>query len=210
MIVSTTITSESAQTLSMAKADALRQVVGEAVTNLMIPADLTSRLSAGCHFTSLQDHAGIAVLFSLGLYAPALALLRPVFESYVRGIWLSDCAKQAQISDFANGAWQKIPSIRKMVDELENTASFGTGYLAESLLLNWQTLCGFTHTGIEQVQVHISGGSVESCCSPEQIDEALNFAGACAIMAGIALATLADNVAIATHILDKAKEFVDL
>ena len=209
MIASTTITSDSTQSLSMVKADALRRAIGEAVVGLKIPVELKSRLSAGCHSAALQNHAGIAVLFSLGLHAPAFALLRPAFESYVRGIWLSDCAKQVEISDFATGAWQKVPSMGNMVDQLESTASFGTGILTQSFSSNWETLCGFTHSGIEQVQMHISGGDIESNCSPEQIDEALNFAGACAVMAGIAMATLADDLEAAKRIRNIAREFAE-
>ena len=193
----------------MVRADTLRRAIGEAVVSLQIPAQLKSRLSAGCHSAAMQNHAGIAVLFSLGLHAPAFALLRPAFESYVRGIWLSDCAKQAEISAFAAGAWQKVPSMGNMVDQLESTASIGTGILKQSFLSNWETLCGFTHSGIEQIQMHISAGAVESNCSPEQIDEALNFAGACAVMAGIAMATLADDLEAAKRIRNIAREFAE-
>ena len=193
----------------MVRADTLRRAIGEAVVSLQIPAQLKSRLSAGCHSAAMQNHAGIAVLFSLGLHAPAFALLRPAFESYVRGIWLSDCAKQAEISAFVAGVWQNVPSMGNMVDQLESTASIGTGILKQSFLSNWETLCGFTHSGIEQIQMHISTGAVESNCSPEQIDEALNFAGACAAMAGIAMATLADDLEAAKRIRNIAREFAE-
>ena len=176
--------------------------------DLSLPCDLRTRLAAGCHFTSMEHQAGIALLFGVGHPAPALALLRPVFEAHIRGIWLSECADEDGIAAFSTGSWKDIPPIHSMIDCLENTKTFNTGVLRESHLKNWETLCGFTHTGIEQVSVSLTEDAIERNCTDEQVDEALGFANSCAILSGIAVASLAKNDQVACRILEIGKEFV--
>jgi hypothetical protein len=196
--------------MSVTKGVALITAISDQMHDLSIPNDPRTNLAARCHFTAMEHHAGIALLFSVGHPAPALTLLRPVFEAYVRGIWLSDCASDAQIADFQSRDWRKIPKIKTMVLSIERTTTFiDTGTLGKSLSANWETLCGFTHTGIEQLQMCLSNDAIERSCSDEQIDEASNFASACAIMAGIATATLAGNDLAALQILEIGKSFVD-
>jgi hypothetical protein len=196
--------------MSVTKGVALITAISDQVHDLSIPNDSRTNLAARCHFTAMEHHAGIALLFSVGHPAPALALLRPIFEAYIRGIWLSGCASDAGIADFQSGNWRKIPPIKTLVLSIERTATFiDTGTLGESLSANWETLCGFTHTGIEQLQMCLSSDAIERSCSDEQIDEASNFASACAIMAGIATAALAGNDQIAKQILEIGKVFMD-
>lgn len=204
----TSIETYSIQRPSIRSAVALMESISEETDGLAVASDLKTQLAAGCHFAALDHHAGIALLFSSGLYSPALALMRPLFEAYIRGIWLSDCATESQVSDFVSGNWKKTSNIGSMIARLEKTKTFGTGVLEKSKIANWETLCGFTHTGIQQVQMCLSRNAVERSCSDQEIDEALNFAGACAVMAGIATASLANNKEAASRIFHIGKEFV--
>jgi hypothetical protein len=174
---------------------------------ISMSAELRTRLAAACHFTAMEHHCGISLLFSAGHPAPALALLRPVFESYIRGVWLSDCATDTDIEDYKTGNWKKMPPIKTLVERLETTSTFDAGILSKSLQTNWETMCGYTHAGIEQVRISSSGNAIERNCASEQVDEALDFAGACAIMAALAIATLAENVATAENLKGLAMAF---
>jgi hypothetical protein len=55
----------------------------------LIPADGTRHLVAlQAGLLSLEHAAGALVLISQGFYPSAIALMRPQYESLVRGIWL--------------------------------------------------------------------------------------------------------------------------
>lgn len=204
----TTITFDNPQLPSTLKAHWLVTALANEIDNLDVPNTKRIQLSAACHFVSLEHHAGISLLFSIGYPAPALALLRPVFEAYIRGIWLSDCASDVEIDNFESGKWQSIPSIATMISKIEQTTTFDTGVLGQSRLANWETLCGFTHTGVEQVRMHLSKEAIGRNCSNDQIDEALGFAGSCAVMAGIAVASLVPSDEKALKCLEIGKKFV--
>jgi hypothetical protein len=177
------------------------------IGGLSMPSGLRTRLAAACHFTAMEHHCGISLLFSAGHPAPALALLRPVFESYIRGVWLSDCATDSEIEEYTAGNWKRMPPIKALVERLEAIPTFDTGILSQSLSANWETMCGYTHTGIEQVGISSSNNAIERNCTSEQIDEALDFAGACAIMAALAIAALAENAALAKKLMGLAMAF---
>jgi hypothetical protein len=177
------------------------------IGGLTMLSGLRTRLAAACHFTAMEHHCGISLLFSAGHPAPALALLRPVFESYIRGVWLSDCATDSEIKEYTAGNWKRMPPIKALVERLEAIPTFDTGILSQSLSANWETMCGYTHTGIEQVGISSSNNAIERTCTSEQIDEALDFAGACAIMAAIAIAAMAENASVANKLMGVAMAF---
>lgn len=203
----TTITTSNQQRPSIRAAISLMGDLSHETSKLSVPNNVRSRLAAGCHFVAAEHHAGIALLCSVGHPASALALLRPAFESYVRGVWISECATDAQIADFQSGKSRSIPAIKAQIEAIEKTPTFDSGILGRSHSENWHTLCGFAHTGIEQLQMCMTRSAIERNCTGEQIDEALAFAGACAIMASIAVATLAGDDQIALRILEFGKAF---
>jgi hypothetical protein len=176
---------------------------------LSMSAELRTHLAAACHFTAIEHHCGIALLFSAGHPAPGLALPRPVFESYIRGVWLSDCATDGEIDDYSAGNWRKMPPIKTLVESLEATPTFNDGILSQSLKANWEIMCGYAHAGIEQLSISSTGNAIERNCTIEQIDEALDFAGACAVMAAIAIASLAENSAVANKLMGLAVAFAN-
>lgn len=192
---------------SAIRAVSLGTDLSQAMHGLSMPAELRTHIAAACHFTAMEHQCGIALLFSAGHPAPGLALLRPVFETYIRGVWLSDCATDAEIEDYRAGNWKNTPPIRTLVKRLEATPTFDDGILSQSLRANWETMCGYTHSGIEQVRIASSGNVIERNCTGEQIEEALDFAGACAIMAALAIAALAENEAVANRLMGLATVF---
>jgi hypothetical protein len=51
-----------------------------------------------------------------GLYASAFALMRPLYEAAVKGMWLSHCAAEGRLESYATGT--EVPSVGELVDEL--------------------------------------------------------------------------------------------
>ena len=182
----------------------LADQISSELHDLEFSGTLRSRLSAACYFASLDHQTGIAVLFERGIQSPALALLRPLFESYIRACWLFDGATEVQIGFYRER--KPIPRIETLVTHLEQTEPFaGVNALSASHTRNWKTLCGFTHGGIELAMRNMSADSIERNCPDDEVGEALAFADAIALLSAVGVARIADNRALAMRLLDLLK-----
>ena len=74
---------------------------------------------SGALFDICLDHAkGIVVTLENKLYASSYALVRPLFESFVRAAWIQHCACDSEISYVKNKDKFKI-SFEKMLEAVE-------------------------------------------------------------------------------------------
>ena len=76
-------------------------------------------------------------------HSSSFALLRCLFEAYLRGLWLKHCASDAQVEDFIKG---DAPP-KTMVAEIEATPAFAEGVLSRIKKSSWSAMCAYTHTG---------------------------------------------------------------
>ena len=194
------------QAASIQTAKQLAHDIANAVNDLTLQADDRSRLAAACYFAALDHHEGITILFDSGVPSPALALLRPLYEAFIRGSWLHGCASESELNAFKDG--KEPPKINELLRRLEMTAEFDSNILSNAHGPNWAALCGLTHTGIQQVLICLSSDGIERNCSNELTDEAMGYAGAYALLAGIGVARLADDAALAVRLLELGKAFV--
>lgn len=152
------------------------------ISGLTFPADERSMLAAGCFDVVLEHQAAIAVLYSSALPGSMLALLRVLFESLVRGLWLLHCATDAELQKF------KKDRIDKKFDQLvlELEAKFGTpgGVLSGFKATAWKAMNGFTHTGFTQISRRHAPGLVTTNYPDHEIAKALGVAGALGLIAG--------------------------
>ena len=57
-------------------------------------------LAVSCYDVVIEHHIGIAVLLRSNINGSAFALLRPLFETFVRGAWLRHCATDNEIEKY--------------------------------------------------------------------------------------------------------------
>ena len=89
------------------------------------------------------------------LFASALALVRPLFESYLRGTWLLNAAAEAQIDDAGR---DRFPGAGDMVGDLEKVGLSLTHVKQQW----WKTLCSYTHTGYQQIGARLTSEGLGS------------------------------------------------
>lgn len=143
--------------------------------------------AAAASFGITQDyHAAIVFLIKHKFYSPSFALLRSLFEAYLRGLWIKHCATDEQVSAFLRGG--EPP--KTMVAEIESTEAFAGEVLSRIKKENWGALCAYTHTGGLHLQRWQSKDSVEPTFAPEELEECLNFAELFGAMAGLELVQL--------------------
>ena len=125
---------------------------------------------------SLFQHAldiadATVILVRKGLPGPALALARPLVESWLRGVWATKCANDLEIGKFLDtgrpGPWrleelsesikERIPTDAKWLEET-------TGQPEVRSMLH-----DFTHGGSRQVQYRFGGETIGSIQSIESM-----------------------------------------
>jgi hypothetical protein len=170
-----------------------------------LPASLRTRVAGGCFFVTQEHHCAIALLLKHELYASAFALLRPQYESYVRGLWCAHSATEEDLDRFTKGA--EPPPITKLLASIEEHEAYSAGTLSSWKAQGWSAMCSYTHTGSLQVQRFQTETSIESNFPPEELVEVANASATFALLSGIGTAALGNHEALSLAILQRSKEF---
>lgn len=139
-----------------------------------LPASPRSRAALACIGIALDHHRGILLLISNSLYASAFALVRPMFEAFVRGEWLASCASDKAVEEFMAG--KEPPRFADLLTALEETDGFEAQSLSGIKNANWDAMCGYTHAGGIHVQRWQSVTTVEPSYERHEVLEVLRFA----------------------------------
>lgn len=86
-----------------APAQELVERLARTMEGLELAATDRNRLAAGCFRQAMEHHDAVIHLVRSNLTRSALALLRPLFEQYVHGLWLAKCASGADLQQFQHG-----------------------------------------------------------------------------------------------------------
>ena len=176
---------------TLPNAEKLVEFIATTTHELTMPGTLRSRVAAACFGVALDHHHGITILVSNSRYAPAFALARPVFESFLRGAWLTHCASNEQVEAFSNGC--KPPKIDTLLAELEANAGYDGKTLSAIKASAWKSMCAYTHTGGLQIQRWQTEDSVEPNYETGEIEEVLAFTNLFASLSAIELLGLSGN-----------------
>ena len=161
-----------------------------------------NRAASATFGIALDHHAAIVFLIRENFLSSAFALLRILFEAYLRGLWLKHCASDEQVSAFFRGC--EPP--KTMVTEIEATEAFASGVLSRIKKENWSAMCAFTHTGGLHLQRWQSRDSVEPTFSPQEVEECLNCAELFGAMSGLEMVQLSKSGANGLDILQLMKK----
>jgi len=188
---------------SLESAEALIPRLALRIEGLELPATDRNRISAGCFHQALEHHEAIVCLIRRRLFGSAMALGRPLFEIYVRGIWLGKCASESELTTFQKGKIDK--TFADMVTEVEANEGYNVGVLGELKRNSWSAMNDFTHGGALQVVRRITGDSIAANYTADEILEALNFAGAIGILSTSEVAFIVGRQDIAFELLEEMK-----
>jgi hypothetical protein len=177
---------------------------------MAVPTGRRELIVLGCFDIAVEHAAGITILADRQTWAPAFALLRPLLDSYVRGVWLAICATDEQLALFETNELRHTVQFRHMVEaiEAEVEAKIGPSDLLSTLRkTGWNLMSDFTHTGYEHVTRRLSALHLGANYPPEEIEQALWLTGALALLAAIITADVAKKAEVVTALQTRAKEF---
>ena len=177
--------------------------VVESVNGLKMPELPNSKrmqLSAGCLHVAIEHGQSIVVLAQHKCFGSALALQRPLLETFQRGLWLRHAATNDQVD--AAGS-DKFPSKTTMLEELEKTLQLnGPPYMRGAF---WNQMCSYTHGGFQQVGARLTKEGLQSNYTFDEVKQVLRSSEMVQLAAAAGLATMAANESLAKTFLERLK-----
>jgi hypothetical protein len=142
-------------------------------------------------------------LVSRSLFGSAFALVRLLFEAYIRGIWLHRCASDSELELFKAEKLDK--NFATLIEEIERIEGFEVGVLSDTKLKSWKAMNSYTHSGFMQIVRRNTASTIEPNYTEDEILEALNFANAIGLLSALEISHLASSEKLANSILEKAE-----
>ena len=103
-----------------------------------------------------------------------LHLARPLFEGYLRGMWLAHFVTDDQVDRYHEG---KIPDTASLIAALDKGLPEGeVSNLSILYKRNWKAMCGMTHAGAEHFGKWNQDGVLEPAFTEDDIGRILDFA----------------------------------
>lgn len=177
-----------------------------AVNGVEIPTDDRSRIAGALFDIVHEHHQAIVILLGKRLYGSASALMRSIFESYVRGVWFVKCAEAKDIADFQKDK-SKEGTFEERLKEIEKIDAVAHGGLIKVKKTAWAGLNSYTHGGMRPVSRRFVGMELKANYAQTEIMEIERLASAFAVLAVFQIAELASNAALIGAAEAMASEF---
>lgn len=168
------------------------------LNDVVIISDKPNIKAAATLLTVTIDHAqGIKFLLIKGAYPSANALMRCVFETYIRAMWVWGCANEKQADTFINkdkiiSTEGKAIPFKDLVKAVEANHAL-PAYLSEIQENVWSGLNSLTHGGNIQLARNFDGKTIRYCYDNELVNEVIEFSTMLTCLAFSGILDLADN-----------------
>jgi hypothetical protein len=178
----------------------LNEHLTNALGGIPLGSGVRNRTVAGLLYVSMQHFDSVLILISNQRYGSAAALVRPQYETMIRGSWFFHCATDTQIESFLGGG--NAPRIREMIGALEKLPAYKAGQLSRVHDRVWNIMNSYTHGGSEQALYHNTETDIGVNFQPETLREIVRSCSAIALSSANLVAIIAGN-------LEMAKQFID-
>ena len=167
-----------------------------------LPNSKRLQLASACWHVTIEHSMAIVELVRATLHGSALALIRLMYEAYVRGMWLMYAATD---EDIDRAGQDKFPLNSVIVTALEKSPHFSSHPFSDLKNRSWERLCSFTHTGYQQIGARLTPKGIGCNYQDSEILEALLWADTIALTTAAAVAIEAQNDPLAQEVWRKIK-----
>lgn len=158
--------------------------------------------AAGCLHLVLEHAQAIVVLTQDKFFGSALALQRPLHETFWRGLWLRYAATDDQMDDAGR---DKFPGKREIIDGLDKAFERrGSSYMTGGF---WKHLCSYTHGGFQQIGARLTADGLKSNYMLLEVMQGLRSAGMIQLAAAAEFASMAADESLAMTVLEHLKAY---
>ena len=132
-----------------------------------------NNLSAALFDVAIENSKAILVLFENSLYASSYALVRPLFESFIRAAWIQYCACDDQIASIKNK--DSFPlRLGEMLESVEKVKNW-PGTLSNIKKAAIKSMHSYTHGGTQLVARRFNNDDLIHAIDRDEIDEVIKF-----------------------------------
>lgn len=169
-------------------------------------AGLRERLAAGSFDAVHEHHRAVGVLVEHQLYGSAFALLRPMFDGCLNGMWLTYLANDSELDQFLKNQLTLQPT--KVIKRLKKSDIHSADVLKRIRQSAWQAMSNYVHGGYLQIVRRNSEKFLGSNYSPEEIDEVLALANWFALLAAVEIPQFSNDPAFFEDVIRITKGYI--
>jgi hypothetical protein len=154
-------------TALLERTGAFQEAVHAHVNNLIPVEERRYLVAFQAGLLSLEHATGALVLIGQGLFPPAYSLMRPQYESLVRGIWLLHAASDSWVEKLGEPLTLENAKraneglmLAEMLKELEKSSTAPgpiVGQLKEYRDVTWKALNSYAHGGLHPLSRTLAG-----------------------------------------------------
>ncbi len=175
------------------------------------PSNRRTNFVLCCFDLTIEHHAGILILHASGLYGSMSALLRVIFESFVRGMYLLHCATEEELDLFEQDKFDKRhigKDFDGLIKAVEEAIDVVDGPFSRLKRDSYKIMNSFTHTGFQHLtwrQLNAKTGAINY---PENERYQLMIcAGAIVLNAAAQLAALTQEPSLIDEVKTRIKDY---
>ena len=190
------------------KLDTLEDLVrwqDQKIHGLNIPNDERTRLVVGLIDLALEHEKSIGTLGTNKFYGSVLALSRPLFEVYIRAVWLRNCATADELEKFKKGKIDK--TFGSLIEDIEKLSAYDVQVLSNIKSQSWAIMNDFTHGGILQALGRNKVDFIEPNYPEKNILGAFDFAISIGLFLTMEVANIVNDEKFAREVLEKMEAF---
>ena len=179
--------------------DELRTVVAwifEQTNGMPLPTDRRARIALGCLDLAIEHQAAICVLAERSLWGSVYALVRSMFDAFVRGVWLARCATEDELESFELAGLRGKP-FRDVVDEVERALGHSRGVLSKLRTSSWAIFSDLTNAGFGDAPRQSGPNGLAMAYPVAETEQALRLATALGLLSATELASLSGHREVA-------------
>jgi hypothetical protein len=185
------------------KSEALIQWMDKRIDGLEINSDERIRISAACFDIALEHQKAIVLLIANNLVGTAFALVRLLFEAYIRGLWLGKCASSNEIKKYKKDKIEK--NFATLIEEIEKIEGFKEGILSKAKVAGWKAMNSYTHSGFYQSVRRNKEETIEPNYDDDEIIEVLGFSNSIGLLSALQISLMAGDEDLASDLLERSK-----
>ncbi len=172
------------------------------------PDGLRGSVAAGSFDAVCEHHRAINILMEQRFVGSAFALLRPMFDGCIVGLWATYIASDELLERFGDGRF--TPEPHKVIKQLKrhDDGSY-TDTLHRIYDQAWKPLCSYTHGGRLQVSRRNAADFVGPNYTDDEVREVLTFSNAMAIIAAMEIPSLTSDQAFTDEMMKVVRKHVD-
>lgn len=163
--------------------------------SLVFVATDRARYSAALLDQAHEHHKALLLLLEQGMTGSAFAMVRVLFETTIRGLWLFRCASDADVRHFATDP--KDLRIGPMIKAVEALYGKDGGILHKVMKRLLPGLNSYAHSGYLQVVRRITSEHITPSYADEEQLAAVAFADFCFFLAAVEILNLANRPELA-------------